>query len=87
MFAYILSVRTEPDEQSAALFERFKQVPGLLHAYQLQGEDDPADGRVVSIWASRDDAVRYLEQAELRRTVDESYPDVERVMYTVLDSK
>ena len=87
MFAYILSVRTEPDEQSAALFERFKQVPGLLHAYQLQGEDDPEDGRVVSIWASRDDAVRYLEQAELRRTVDESYPDVERVMYTVLDSK
>jgi heme-degrading monooxygenase HmoA len=86
MFAYILRVRTEPDEQSAELFRRPKQEPGLLHAFQLQAEDDPLDGRVVTIWDSRESAVRYLETARLRQEVDGAYPQVTRVMYNVLDS-
>jgi heme-degrading monooxygenase HmoA len=87
MFADILSVRAEADEQSAEFFRRFKQEPGLVHAFPLEGEDDPQDGRSVTIWESREAAMRPLQQADLRREVETSYPEVVRVLYKVLESK
>jgi heme-degrading monooxygenase HmoA len=87
MFAYILRVHAAPDEQAKGFFQRFKEVPGLLHAFDLQGVDDPEDGVVVALWESREAAERYLGGAPLRREVDEAYPTVTRTMYEVLDDK
>jgi len=60
MFAYILRVQAAPDEQAKEFFERFKETPGLLHAFDLQGVDDSEDGVVVAVWESREAAERYL---------------------------
>jgi heme-degrading monooxygenase HmoA len=83
----ILRVHAASDEQAKDFFQRFKEVPGLLHAFDLQGVDDPADGVVVALWESREAAERYLGGAPLRRDVDEAYPTVTRTMYEVLDDK
>ena len=87
MFAYILRARQEPNTQFAEFFRRFKETPGLLHAYSLEGEENPSDGLVVAIWESREAAQRYLERSPLRREVDQAVPSVTRTFYTVLDSK
>lgn len=87
MFAYILRVHQAPDEQSAEFFRRFKETPGLLHAYALQGEEDSNDGVAVTIWESREAAMRYLESSPLRREVDQAVPAVTRTLYNVRDSK
>jgi heme-degrading monooxygenase HmoA len=87
MFAYILRVHTSATEQTDEFFRRFKETPGLLHAYNLQGVDDPEDGVAVAIWESREAAETYLREAQLRREVDQSLPDVSRTMYEVRDSK
>jgi heme-degrading monooxygenase HmoA len=87
MFAYILKVHAAPDEQAKEFFRRFKETPGLLHAFDLQGVDDPEDGVVVALWESREAAERYLGGASLRREVDQAYPTVTRTMYEVLDGK
>jgi heme-degrading monooxygenase HmoA len=87
MFAYILRARQEPSERTDEFFRRFKEQPGLLHAYSLQGEDDPTDGAVVAIWESRAAAESYLQSAPLRRDVDQAVSGVTRTLYTVRDSK
>jgi heme-degrading monooxygenase HmoA len=87
MFAYILKARAPADDQAKEFFRRFKETPGLLHAFDLQGVDDSEDGVVVAVWESREAAERYLQGAPLRREVDEAYPTVTRTMYEVLDSK
>ena len=87
MFSYILRVRGTPDDRAEEFFRRFKATAGLLHAFDLQGDDDPEDGVVVAVWESREAADRYLQGAPLRREVDEAYPTITRTMYRVLDSK
>jgi heme-degrading monooxygenase HmoA len=87
MFAYLLKVRSLPDEQADQFFRRFKEVPGLLHTYDLQGIDDPEDAVVVAVWESREAAERYLNGAPLRKEVDQSIPGITRTMYEVRDSK
>ena len=87
MFAYILRALAAPDDQASEFFRRFKETPGLLYAFDLQGVEDAEDAAVVAIWESREAAERYLQGASLRREVDEAYPSVTRTMYKVLDSK
>ena len=87
MFAYILRVHAAPDEEAKEFFRRFKETPGLLHAFELQAVEDLEDGVAVAIWESREAAERYLAGAPLRREVDLAYPTVTRTMYEVLDSK
>ncbi|MCL4535214.1 MAG: antibiotic biosynthesis monooxygenase [Bacteroidetes bacterium] len=87
MFAYILRVHQPPTEQTAEFFRRFKEIPGLLHAYSLQGVEDPNDSVSVAIWESREAAERYLQSSPLRRDVDRSVAGVTRTLYNVLDSK
>ncbi|HSG78206.1 MAG TPA: antibiotic biosynthesis monooxygenase, partial [Acidimicrobiia bacterium] len=69
MFAYILRVRAEPSDEMDEFFRRFKETPGLLHAYYLEGVDDPEDAVAVAVWESREAAERYLE-SQLRHQVD-----------------
>ena len=87
MFAYILRVHAPRSDETDEFFRRFKDTPGLLHAYSLQGEDDPNDGGVVAIWESREAAERYLQSSPLKRDVDQAMPTVTRTFYSVLDSK
>lgn len=87
MFAYILRAQQARNDQTEDFFRRFKEVPGLLHAYALQGEENPNEGLVVAIWESREAALRYIESSSLRREVDRAVPSVTRTMYNVLDSK
>ena len=87
MFAYILRADQPPSDQTNEFFHRFKDTPGLLHAYSLQGEDDPNDSIAVAIWESREAAERYLQSSPLKRDVDQAMPTVTRTFYSVLDSK
>jgi heme-degrading monooxygenase HmoA len=87
MFAYILRVKAPPSEEADEFFRRFKETPGLLYAYNLQGAEDPDDGVAIAIWESRDAAERYLSASQLRQQVDEAMPTVTRTMYEVRDSK
>ena len=87
MFAYILRASSAPDAQTDEFFRRFKEAPGLLHAYSLQGEEDPNEGIAIAIWESREAAVRYLETSSLRREVDQAITGVTRTFYAVRDSK
>lgn len=86
MFAYILRVHTQPSEETDEFFRRFKDTPGLIHAFNLQGADDPEDGVAVAVWESREAAERYLE-SQLRNEVDVALEGVTRTMYEVRDSK
>ena len=87
MFAYILRAKAAPEDVTSDLFARFKDTPGLLYAYDLQGEEDPTDGVVVAVWESREAAMRYLDTSVLRREADATVPDITRTFYRVLDSK
>jgi len=87
MFAYILRAQQAPKEQAADFFRRFKETPGLLHAYDLQGEENPNEGIMIAIWESRKAAERYLASSPLKREVDQAVPSVSRTFYTVLNSK
>jgi heme-degrading monooxygenase HmoA len=87
MFAYILRVHAAPDAQAREFFRRFKDTPGLLHAFDLQGVEDAKDAAVVAVWEDQGAAERYLKAAPLRREVDEAYPAITRIMYEVLDAK
>lgn len=87
MYSYILRLHAPADTQSDEFFRKFKQTPGLLHAYNLQGVEDPEDGVVVTIWESRDAADAYLQGSDLRKDVDKAYPEITRTMYDVRDSK
>jgi heme-degrading monooxygenase HmoA len=87
VFAYILRARGVDVNQADEFFRRFKDTPGLSHAYSLQSVDDPEDGGVVAIWDSREAADRYLRESQLRQEVDRSMPNVTRNMYEVRDSK
>ena len=87
MFAYILRAKGPPSDREAEFFRRFKETPGLLHAYDLQGEDNPNDRLAIAIWESRDAAERYLKSSPLRREVDQAVSGVTRTLYEVLDSK
>jgi heme-degrading monooxygenase HmoA len=87
VFAYILRVHEPPSEEGSEFFRRFKETPGLLHAYSLQSEEDPNESVAVAIWENREAAERYLSASSLRREVDEAIPGVTRTFYTVLDSK
>lgn len=87
MFAYILRADQPPSDQTNEFFRRFKDTPGLLHAYSLQSEDDPNDSIAVAIWESREAAERYLQSSPLKRDVDQALPTVTRTFYAVLDSK
>ena len=87
MFAYILRVNAPASEQTDEFFRRFKETPGLLHAYSLQGAENPDDGIAVAIWESKEAAERYLAGAPLRQQVDAEIPTVTRTMYEVRDSK
>lgn len=86
MFAYILRASLAPNEQTDDFFRRFKEQPGLLHSYSMQGADDPSDSVVIAIWESREAAERYLKSAPLRSEVDQAVR-VTRTLYTVRDSK
>ncbi|MBI2862201.1 MAG: antibiotic biosynthesis monooxygenase [Chloroflexi bacterium] len=87
MFAYILRAQQAPSDQFSEFFRRFKETPGLLHAYDLQEEGNPHEGVVVALWESREAAQRYLDSSPLRREVDQAVPTVTRTFYTVVDSK
>lgn len=87
MFSYILRMHAPADPKTDEFFRRFKQTPGLLHAYDLQGVEDPEDAVVVAIWEDRAAAEAYLEKSALRKEVDEAYPQITRTMYSVLDGK
>lgn len=87
MFSYIAKIDTRADAQGDEFFERFKQTPGLLHAYDLQGVVDPDDGMVVAIWDSRKAAETYLQESSLKKEIDATFPKVSRTMYEVRNSK
>ncbi len=87
MFAYVLRVHVPPSQESNDFFRRFKETPGLLHAYSLQSEEDPNDSVAVAIWENREAAERYLSASPLRLQVDQTMPGVTRTFYAVLDSK
>ncbi len=87
MFVYILRAQQAPDDEWAELFRRFKETPGLLHAYSLQAEENPNESVVVCIWESREAAERYLGSVPLKRDIDQAAPSVSRTMYALLDSK
>ena len=87
MFAYILRVHQAPSDETNEFFRRFKDTPGLLHAYSLQSEDDPNGSVAVAIWESREAAERYLQSSPLKRDVDLALPTVTRTFYSVVDSK
>jgi len=87
MTVYILRAQQAPNEQIAGFFRRFKETPGLLHAYDLQGEDDPSETVVVAVWESKEAADRYLKSSSLRNEVDQAVPSARRTFYNVLDSK
>lgn len=89
MFAYTLKLRAKPEDQEKGdeFFRRFKETPGLVHAFSLQGVDDPGDVFVLAVWEGRDAAEAYLKKADLRRDVDKAFPDVTRTMYDVVDMK
>ncbi len=84
MFAYLLRTTTPVDEaQGAEFFRRFLETPGLLHAFDLTGIDNPNDQVVVAVWEDRSAAERYLNESPLRREVDGVLSDVTRTMYEV----
>jgi heme-degrading monooxygenase HmoA len=85
MFAYILRARTRPTEQTDEFFRRFKATSGLLHAFSLQGADDPEEVVAVAVWESRAAAEAYLA-SQLRQEVDREIEGVTRTMYEVRDS-
>jgi heme-degrading monooxygenase HmoA len=87
MTAHILRAQQVPNEEFAEFFRRFKETPGLLHAYDLQGEENPNDTVVVAVWENREAADRYLKSSQLRREVDQAVPSTRRTFYNVLDSK
>jgi heme-degrading monooxygenase HmoA len=88
VFAYILSAPNTPEsEQTNDFFRRFKETPGLLHAYDLIDANKPDQAMLVAVWESREAAERYLNQAPLRKEVDQAIPQVTRTMYEVRDSK
>ena len=87
LFAYILRVHQAPSDETNEFFRRFKDTPGLLHAYSLQSEDDPNDSVAIAIWESREAAERYLQSSPLKRDVDQAMPTVTRTFYAVVDSK
>jgi heme-degrading monooxygenase HmoA len=87
LFAYILSADQPRSDETDEFFRRFKETPGLLYAFDLQGEDDPNDIAVVAIWESREAAERYLQGSALKQQVDEAVPSVTRKFYTVRDAK
>ncbi|MEX2446633.1 MAG: hypothetical protein WD734_04790 [Dehalococcoidia bacterium] len=88
MFAYTLRSRMAPDtEQGDDFFRRFIETPGLTHAFELRGVDDPSETLLVAIWETREAAERYLNEAPLRREVDQAIPDVTRTMYEVRATK
>ena len=87
MFSYILKVHAPSDAQTDEFFRRFMSTPGLLHAYDLQGVDDPDDAVVVAIWDSRQAAEAYLRESPLRQEVDSTFPAATRTMYEVRASK
>jgi heme-degrading monooxygenase HmoA len=87
MFAYILRAQGPTTEREAELFRRFKETPGLIHAYSLQAEDNSNESLAIAIWESREAAEQYLNASALRREVDQAMPTVTRTLYTVLDSK
>jgi len=84
MFAYLLRAPVAPDEaHGEEFFRRFLESPGLLHAFELVGVEDPNDNVVVAVWEDRAAAERYLDGNPLRREVDEAVPGVTRTMYEV----
>ena len=87
MTAHILRAQQAPNEEFAEFFRRFKETPGLLHAYDLQGEENPSETVVVAVWESKEAADRYLKSSPLRREVDQAVPSTRRTFYNVLDSK
>ena len=87
MFSYILTVNAPADPQSDDMFRRFKETPGLLHAYDLEAVDSPNDMVVVTIWDNEESANAYLQKAPLRKEADAAYPGIKRTMYRVRDSK
>jgi heme-degrading monooxygenase HmoA len=87
MFAYILRADSPPDEKTDEFFKRFVETPGLLHAFDLRGVNDPDDTLVVTIWQDRKAAEDYLNKSPLRKEVDQTISGITRTMYEVLNSK
>lgn len=88
MFAYILKAPSvQNTEQTDEFFRRFTQTPGLLHAFDLQGVDDPNDQLVVAVWESKAAAERYLNSDPLRKEADQAIAGITRTMYNVLNAK
>ena len=88
MFAYILRAPNAPaSEQGDEFFRRFLETPGLLNAFDLTGLENPDEGLLVAIWENREAAERYLNEAPLRKEVDQAYPGITRTLYEVHASK
>lgn len=87
MFSYILRANAVPDEQADEFFERVKQTPGLLHAFDLKGVEDPDENLVVAIWKDRESAEAYINESPLRKEVDQTISGVTRTMYEVHNHK
>lgn len=87
MFAHVFEAEFGvPSLQTAALFRRLNQEPGLVHAYSLRRVDDPETGMVIGIWESREDYERFFEHSPLRREADVTVRGARRTLYEVLDS-
>jgi hypothetical protein len=88
MFAYILYAPETPrTEETDEFFRRFAETPGLLYAFDLMAEEGQNNGAVVAVWDSRESAERYLNDAPLRKEVDQAIPRAHRVLYQVINSK
>lgn len=87
MYISILHQDEGHTAKSDEFFRRYKETPGLVHAYFLEEEGEPNKAEIVSIWESKEDFSRYVESAPLRREVDEAIPSVKRIGYKVVDSK
>ena len=88
MFAHVFEAEFGlPSGQTAGLFQRLTEEPGLLQAYSLQRVDDPHTGMVVGIWESREAYARYLQHSPLRREADLAVQGARRTLYEVLDAK
>ncbi len=86
MFVHMIRGDLAPNDYTSALFEGFKQIPGLLHAYLLQPEDNPNETALVAVWESREAAEDYFSKSPLRAKVDTTVPNVRRRLFRVIDS-
>lgn len=86
MFVHMIRGDLAPNDYTESLFQGFRQIPGVLHAYLLQPEDNPDETDLVAVWESREAAEDYFNKSSLREMVDRTIPNVRRRFFTVIDN-